>query len=57
VHEPQSWGAKIGRTWSLNPLGPDGNDSGAPAHIAVDLAAGTAVLSRTSGVKDAVQLW
>jgi len=57
VHEPQSWGAKIGRTWSLNPLGPDGNDSGAPAHIAVDLAAGTAVLSRTSGAKDAVQLW
>ena len=57
VHEPQSWRAKIGRTWSLNPLGADFNGSDSPPHIGVDLAAGTAVLRRASGAKDAVQLW
>ena len=57
VHEPQAWWAKVGRTWCLNPLGPENNGSERPSHIVIDLKAGVAVLNRASGAMDSLKLW
>ena len=57
VHEPQAWWAKVGRTWCLNPLGPENNGSERPSHIVIDLEAGVAVLNRASGVTDSLKVW
>jgi Icc-related predicted phosphoesterase len=57
VHEPQSWRAEVGRTWSINPLGPENNGAHQPNHVDIDLDAGTAELIRLVGPKGAVRLW
>jgi predicted phosphodiesterase len=54
VHEPQSWRAKVGRTWSLNPGCPD--HAHMPNHVMIDLARGFAIRTRASGEKDLLRL-
>jgi Icc-related predicted phosphoesterase len=56
VHEPQAWRAKVGRTWSLNPLGPENNGAERPSYIVIDLEAGVAVLNRAAGANDSIKL-
>ena len=54
VHDPQSWHAKVGRTWSLNPGRPD--FAHMPNHVIIDLARGLAIRTRASGEKDLLRL-
>jgi Icc-related predicted phosphoesterase len=54
VHDPQSWSAKIGRTWSLNPGCLDGAST--PNHIDIDLVRGIAARIRASGEKHFLKL-
>ncbi len=54
VHDPVSWHARSGATWSLNP----GFASGAacPNHIVVDLGRGSATRNALAGEGDVVRL-
>lgn len=54
IHNPQSWQAKVGRTWSLNPGCTEKSE--VPNHIMIDLVEDMAVLHRASGEVDAIQL-
>lgn len=55
VHDPLSWRAKVGRTWSLNP---GCVDCGAGLNsIEIDLARGVAFFRPISGEPDATRLW
>ena len=54
VHDPQSWWARVGRTWSLNP----GCSEGAPQpnRIEIDLTRRVALRERASGETDFLRL-
>jgi len=54
VHDPQSWRAKLGRTWSLNPGCPD--RAARPNHIVIDFKRGVAVRNQASGETDFFKL-
>lgn len=54
VHDPQSWCARVGRTWSLNPGCPDG--APVPDRIEIDLTRGLALRERASGETDFLRL-
>jgi Icc-related predicted phosphoesterase len=55
VHDPQSWKAKVRRTWSLNP----GCQERAlvPPHNVIDLNRGVATHLGADGASDIVRLW
>lgn len=46
VHDPESWHAHIGRTWSLNPGCAEGKN--VPNHIVLDLERGVGFLQRST---------
>jgi Icc-related predicted phosphoesterase len=54
VHDPQSWCAKVGRTWSLNPGWSEGAPQ--PSRIEIDLARSVALRERASGETDYLRL-
>lgn len=53
IHDPQSWRARIGRTWSLNPGTGEGKT---PPYITIDLGRGIAIRQHEDEI-DAVRLW
>jgi Icc-related predicted phosphoesterase len=55
VHDPESWYAKVGRTWSLNPGYAEGAEH--PNYNIVDLARGVATHCRANGTEDLRKLW
>lgn len=54
VHDPMSWQARSGATWSLNPG--FAADGACPNHIVVDLGRGTAIRNGLAGEADVVRL-
>ncbi|HEY1793350.1 MAG TPA: metallophosphoesterase [Opitutaceae bacterium] len=54
VHDPQSWRAKVGATWSLNPGRTD--DSATPNHIVIDLSRGVVARNQASDDTDFLKL-
>lgn len=54
VHDPQSWFAKVGRTWSFNPGFSEGASQ--PNRIEIDLTRGVALRERASGETDFLRL-
>jgi Icc-related predicted phosphoesterase len=54
VHDPQSWRAMVGETWSLNPGRADGTAT--PNHIVIDLSRGVVTRNRASGETHSLRL-
>jgi predicted phosphodiesterase len=54
VHEPQSWRAKVARTWSLNPGYEEGPDR--PRHIVIDMTVDRATWRGPNAAEDLVLL-